>query len=80
MQIKHGGSRSGAGRKARPSAKSKPIWCGQISEKDRSFIMQWLSPDDRFQVLMAAANNASSRTVGMHRQNNKSKRDAGSVK
>jgi hypothetical protein len=56
----HGGWRPGAGRKARPSAKSKPIWCGQISEEDRAFIMRWLSPDERFQVLMAAANTASS--------------------
>jgi hypothetical protein len=56
----HGGWRPGAGRKARPSPKSKPIWCGQISKEDRTFIMQWLSPDERFQVLMAAANTASS--------------------
>lgn len=42
--------------------------------------MQWLSPEERYQVLMAAANTASSRTVGMHRQNSKSKREPGSVK
>jgi len=54
-----------AGRKARPSPKSKPIWCGQHSEEDRAFIMQWLSPDERYQVLMAAANTAcSGRVVG----------------
>lgn len=55
-----GGSRKGAGRKARPSPKSKPIWCGQISEEDRVFIVKWLSPDQRHQVLMAAANTACS--------------------
>lgn len=76
----HGGWRSGAGRKARPSPKSKSIWCGQISQEDRDFIIQHLTPEDRYQVLMAAANTASSRTVGMHRQSSKSKRDAGPVK
>ena len=75
-----GGSRVGAGRKARPSAKSKGIWCGQISQEARDFIIQHLTPDERFQVLMAAANTASSRTVGTHRQNSKSKREPGPVK
>ena len=55
-----GGARKGAGRKARPSSKSKLYWCGQHSEEDRDFIMQWLSPDERFSVLMAAANKACS--------------------
>lgn len=75
-----GGSRKGAGRKARPTPKAKSIWCGQITDEQRDFIMQWLSPDDRFRVLMAAANTASSRTVGMPPQNNESKREAGPVK
>lgn len=61
-----GGARKGAGRKARPSAKSKPIWCGQISQEDRAFIVKWLSPEDRYQVLMAAANNASSGLLDGH--------------
>ena len=56
-----GGSRSGAGRKARPSPKSKGIWCGQISQEDRDFIIQHLTPEERYQVLMAAANTASTR-------------------
>ena len=59
-----GGARKGAGRKARPTSKAKGIWCGQIAEKQREFIMQWLSPDERFQVLMAAANTASTRRGG----------------
>ena len=58
--MKHGGFRKGAGRKARPTSKAKSIWCGQIPNEQRDFIMQWLSPDDRFQVLMAAANKACS--------------------
>ena len=53
-----GGKRKGAGRKARPTSKAKGIWCGQIPNEQRDFIMQWLSPDERFQVLMAAANTA----------------------
>lgn len=57
MKNSHGGSRKGAGRKTRLTPKSKPIWCGQISESDRDFIVRWLSPDERFSVLMAAANN-----------------------
>ena len=52
----HGGRRKGAGRKTRPTPKSKPLWCGQIPKKDREFIMQSLSPKERYQVLMAAAN------------------------
>ena len=59
-----GGVRKGAGRKARPSPKSRGIWCGQISEEDRAFIVKWLSPEDRYQVLMAAANKAFTRRGG----------------
>ena len=59
--MKHGGSRKGAGRKTRSTPKSKPIWCGQISESDRDFIVRWLSPDERFRALMAAANTACKR-------------------
>ena len=55
-----GGKREGAGRKARPTSKAKGIWCGQITDEQRSFIMQWLSPEDRYAVLMAAANTACS--------------------
>jgi hypothetical protein len=53
-----GGARFGAGRKARPYPKSKGIWCGQIADEQRDFIMQWLLPDERYGVLMAAANKA----------------------
>ncbi len=55
-----GGARKGAGRKARPTSKSKGIWIGQITDEQRDFIMQWLPPDERFSVLMAAANKACS--------------------
>ena len=60
---KHGGSRIGAGRKARTEPKAGLIWCGQISQEDRAFIIQHLSPNDRYQVLMAAANTACSGRV-----------------
>lgn len=56
--ARHGGKRKGAGRKARSIPKAKPIWCGQISQEDREFIMKWLSPDERFSKLMAAALSA----------------------
>ena len=55
-----GGARIGAGRKARPTSKAKGIWCGQITDEQRDFIIQWLSPDERFSVLRAAANKACS--------------------
>lgn len=55
-----GGARKGAGRKSRQSPKSKGIWCGQITDEQRDFIMQWLSPEYRYGVLMAAANKACS--------------------
>jgi hypothetical protein len=53
-----GGNREGAGRKSRPSPKALGIWCGQISQEQRDFIMRWLTPDERFGVLWAAANTA----------------------
>lgn len=53
-----GGKRNGSGRKPRPDPKSKGVWLGQITDEQRYFIMQWLSPDERFSVLMAAANKA----------------------
>ena len=55
-----GGARKGAGRKSRPSSKAKGVWLGQITDEQRDFIMQWLSPEDRYGVLMAAANKACS--------------------
>ena len=62
-----GGARKGAGRKARPTSKAKGIWCGQISDEQRNFIMQWLSPEDRYSVLMAAANKACTLTCKQRR-------------
>jgi len=58
--MPRGGAREGAGRKSRPSAKSKGIWLGQITDEQRDFIMQWLSPEERYSVLLAAANKACS--------------------
>ena len=55
-----GGARKGAGRKARPTSKAKGIWCGQITDEQRDFIIQRLSPDERFGALWAAANKACS--------------------
>ena len=55
-----GGKRSGAGRKSRPAPKSKGIWCGQITNEKREFIINSLSPDERFGALWAAANKACS--------------------
>lgn len=73
-----GGARKGAGRKARPTSKAKGIWCGQISDEQRNFIMQWLLPEDRYSVLMAAANKASTRRakVGALKVSSKSKGSA----
>ena len=59
--MPRGGAREGAGRKSRPAPKSKGIWLGQITDEQRDFIMQWLSPEDRYGVLMAAANKACTR-------------------
>ena len=53
-----GGARKGAGRKARPTSKAKGIWLGQITNEQRDFIVQSLSPAERFNVLMEAANKA----------------------
>jgi hypothetical protein len=58
--MSKGGARKGAGRKSRPAPKSKCIWCGQITDEQRDFIIQWLSPDERFGALWAAANKACS--------------------
>jgi hypothetical protein len=55
MKTKHGGERQGAGRKPRPTPKSKSIWCGQITEDQRDFIIQSLTPEERFQILLMAA-------------------------
>ena len=56
-----GGARKGAGRKARPTSKAKGIWCGQITDEQRDFVINSLSPEERFGALWAAANKASTR-------------------
>jgi hypothetical protein len=61
IKMVSGGKRDGAGRKARPTSKAKGIWCSQITNEQRDFIMKWLSPEDRYGVLMVAANTASTR-------------------
>lgn len=58
--MPRGGVRLGAGRKARPYPKSKGIWCGQITDEQRDIIIQYLSPEERFRILITAANKACS--------------------
>ena len=54
MTTPRGGKREGAGRPPRQEPKARPIWCGQMSEQDRAFIMDTLAPDERFDALMDA--------------------------
>jgi len=61
--MPRGGAREGAGRKSRPAPKSKGVWLGQITNEQRDFIMQRLSPEDRYGVLMAAATQSVQRTL-----------------
>ena len=51
----HGGAREGAGRPPRQEPKSKPIWCGQMAEADRQMILDTLTPTERGEALMDAA-------------------------
>ena len=51
----HGGAREGAGRPRRQEPKSKPIWCGQMSESDRALIIERLTPQERYAALMREA-------------------------
>ena len=51
----HGGARPGAGRPKRQEPKSRPIWCGQMSEQDRRLILERLTPTERHAALMDAA-------------------------
>ena len=48
----HGGAREGAGRPPRQEPKSRPVWCGQMSEDDRALILERLTPQERYQALM----------------------------
>jgi len=76
--MPRGGARKGAGRKARPTSKAKGIWLGQITNEQRDFIVQSLSPAERFNVLMEAANKACTRRakVGAQKVSSKSKKVA----
>ena len=49
-----GGARKGAGRPPRTEPKSRPIWCGQMSEQDRALILELLTPGERGAALMDA--------------------------
>ena len=49
-----GGRRKGAGRPPRTEPKSRPIWCGQMSEQDRALILELLAPGERYAALMDA--------------------------
>jgi len=48
-----GGAREGAGRPRREAPKSRPIWCGQMSEQDRALILT-LTPGERKAALLDA--------------------------
>jgi hypothetical protein len=50
-----GGTRPGAGRKPRQEPKTKPIWCGQMSEAERDLIIAMLAPEERGKLLLDAA-------------------------
>ena len=39
----------------RDEPKSRPIWCGQIDEETRQWLMDVLSPEERFAALHLAA-------------------------
>ena len=52
---KHGGKREGAGRPPRHAAKAKSIWCGQLTDEEREFIINNLTPEERLEALMKAA-------------------------
>ena len=50
-----GGTRKGAGRKPRSLPKSTPVWVGQLTEQEREYILRHLTPDERYQALLKAA-------------------------
>jgi hypothetical protein len=63
---KHGGPRTAGpgkkmGRPERPGPKSKPIWCGQITEDERELIIDRLTPEERLEALLAAARAKSNK-------------------
>ncbi len=60
----HGGKRKGAGRPPRKAPKAKPVWCGQITEAQRDLIIVWLTPEERLEALIRAAEEARKRKLG----------------
>jgi len=54
MSPRGGPRENQTGRPMRSEPKSKPVWCGQMSETDRTLIMS-LTPDERQAALLAAA-------------------------
>ena len=52
MTTARGGAREGAGRPPRQEPKALPIWVGQISQEDRALILEWLTPEERYDALM----------------------------
>ena len=54
MTPRGGPRENQTGRPRRSGLKSKPIWCGQMSEADRTLIMS-LTPDERQAALLVAA-------------------------
>jgi len=54
MTPRGGPRKNQTGRPKRNEPKSKPVWCGQMSEADRKLIMS-LTPDERQAALLEAA-------------------------
>ena len=44
-----------AGRPPRPAPKAYAIWCGQISHEDRNLILEYLTAEERYRLLINAA-------------------------
>ena len=60
MKTTHGGRRTPGpgkkiGRPLRGQPKGNPIWCGQLSKNERELILAKLTPDERREVLLKAA-------------------------
>lgn len=63
----HGGARiPGPGKKLGPpkrtEPKSKPIWCGQITDEQRNLIIDNLTPEERLDALLKAAQKKKNQT------------------
>ena len=57
-----GGTRKGAGRKPRSLPKSTPVWVGQLTKEQREYIVANLTPDERYQALLKAAQTKQGET------------------